>query len=109
MKKKPLRGKTLPGLVILRMITEQYYASTRGESMYRLNELQSVHRKGDRIEDFQITWRMVLDGQGYKINEEILHELYHKQVKDFHGISLDMQAYNRMDDDNPEKVIRILV
>ena len=59
-----LRGKTLPGLVILRMITEQYYASTRGESMYRLNELQSVHRKGDRIEDFQITWRMVLDGQG---------------------------------------------
>ena len=79
-----LRGRTLPGLVILRMINEQYYASTRGESMYRLNELQRVERRGDKIEDFQIAWDMVLAGQGYDIPEEILHELYHKQVKDFH-------------------------
>ena len=96
-------GRTLPALVILRMISLQYYANTRGEAMYRLNELQRVERKGDRIEDFQITWQMVLAGQAYDLPVEVLHELYEKQVKDFHGIAMDMQYYRRLDDDHKDK------
>ena len=104
-----LNGKTLPGLVILRLINENYYASTRGECMYRLLELQRVELKGNNIEEFQTTWDTVVAGQHRNVPDEVLHELYHKQVKNFHGIALDMQVYNRWDDGDPEKSYQFLV
>ena len=77
--------------------------------MYRLTELQRVERKGNHIEEFQTTWDTVLAGQYNNVPDEVLHELYHKQVKDFHGIALDMQVYNRMDDGDPQKSYKFLM
>ena len=64
-----LSGRTIPALVILRLISVWYYASSRGEAMYGLNELQRVELKGGNIEGFQNTWVMVLSGQKHNIEE----------------------------------------
>ena len=59
--------------------------------------------KGGKIEDFMITWTMVLNGLAFELADEVLHELFHKQVKDFAGISDEMRHCRSLDEDYPNK------
>ena len=97
------KNLSVPGLVIGRLISDQYRTTAQGEAMYSLNELQRVTIHNGNVEAFQNTWVMVLSGMKTTITEDILHELYYGQVQHLAELKDSIAYYKRLDDDHPEK------
>jgi len=90
------QGKSVPGLVLLRIILQYYATGRQSDAVFNLNDLQKVQIKGGNLEGFQISWDMVLKGMRKPPEEDTLEFLYFEAVKDWRGLSEDIAHYRRL-------------
>ena len=74
-------GRSIPSLVLLRMISHYFAAGTKNEHAYALNDLQRVKITNGNIEVMQSVWIMVLSGMRSQPRRESLEEMYFDIVK----------------------------
>ena len=77
--------------------------NTRGENLYDLRDLLEVSLGASRtkcstqeLEQFLIRWDTVVSGIGKLPDDDTLHTLFYKQVKDIEILDYDMKGYDRL-------------
>ena len=83
-------GKSVPGLILFRLIVKYYATGRHVETVFNLNDLQKVVIKGGKFEGFQNTWDMVLKGMRKSPDDDVLEFIYYKAVKNWRGIAEDI-------------------
>jgi len=92
------RGRSVPGLVLLRVIQMDYSTNRQAEVVFNLNDLQKVQIKSGNLEGFTNSWDMVLKGMRKVPEEDILEFLFYEAVKGWRGIAEDVSHYERLEE-----------
>ena len=95
-------GRSIKGLVILRMIFHYYQTNKTADLVYDITDLYKVSMKGNNAEGFQNTWVSVLRGMRKPPDPDMLELLYFKCIERFNGIAEDVAHYNRSDESSPD-------
>ena len=74
-------NRAISGLVILRLIVEYYSTSKQAEVVYHLTDYSRIQVTNDNLENYQTTWRMVLDGMRNLPENEVLEHFYYEAIK----------------------------
>jgi len=93
------KGRSAPGLVLLKIVHEYYATSKHAEVVYNITDLQKVQIKAGNVEGFQNSWEMVLQGMKKVPDDETLEHLYYEAIKTFPGVHEDVAHYERQDED----------
>ena len=75
------QGRTLPGLLCLRRISNWYKARTKGDALYGIQHLQAVHLVNNDLESFESSRVMVYSGLTYRFPDEQIEEFITKRLK----------------------------
>jgi hypothetical protein len=77
--------------------------NVRGENLYDLRDLLEVNLGASKtkcttpeLEQFLIRWDTVISGIGRLPDDDTLHTLFYKQVKDIEILDYDMKGYDRL-------------
>ena len=98
------RGRELYFLVL------KYYSTGRtAELMYSVNDLQAVRMRGDQLEAFGKSWKMVLAGLPKLPDTDILEFCYFQQVAHHKGLAEDVAHYNRAEEGTADHSYEFLI
>ena len=87
--------------------------NTRGERLYELRDLLEVHLNAHKVkcdvsqlEIFLLRWDTVITGVKKVPDEDTLHTLFYKQIKDIEILDFDIKSYDRLPE--PERKVEML-
>ena len=97
------KGLPVPGLVLLRQLTEWHRTNHKAEAMYHILHIRDVKVLNGHLESFQNTWNQVLELQDKAPDDDTLHVFYLEAVKSVGVLAQDIAYYNRLPDDHADR------
>ena len=76
------------------IVTKYFATGNNAEAMYSMIDLRKVTFRGEKLEGFQSSWNMILDGLPCLPDPSILEDWYYEQIKNCKPIDEDIAHYN---------------
>ena len=91
------------------MLHDHFSTNMKHGSTYALQDLFSVHLKGENLKTFISNWDQVLAGIVKVPEESVLETLFYNQVKNCKAIAHDLNEYHRADEGTEKRKYDFLV
>eukprot|EP00435_Cladocopium_sp_Y103_P062131 s659_g23.t1 len=102
-------ARIVRGRQVLYMLHDHFSTNMKHGSTYALQDLFSVHLKGENLKTFISNWDQVLAGIVKMPDESVLETLFYNQVKNCKAISHDMNEYHRAEEGTEKRKYDFLV
>ena len=102
-------GRIVRGRQVLFMLHDHFSTNMKHGSTYALQDLFSVHLKGENLKTFISNWDQVLAGIVKVPEESVLETLFYNQVKNCKAIAHDLNEYHRADEGTEKRKYDFLV
>ena len=89
-------NKSVPGLLLLRMVFKYYSTGRPAEAMFNLNDLQQVKMINNNLEQYMNTLTLVLKGMKHKPDLETQEFLFFENIRKHPKLSEDIAHYRRL-------------
>ena len=102
-------GRIVKGRQVLFMLHDHFSTNMKHGSTYALQDLFSVHLKGENLKTFISNWDQVLAGIVKVPEESVLETLFYNQVKNCKATAHDLNEYHRADEGTEKRKYDFLV
>jgi len=102
-------GRIVRGRQVLWMIHDFFSTNIKHGATYALQDLFSVHLKGENLKTFITNWDQVLAGIRQVPDVSVLETLFYKQVKNCRAIAHDLNEYQRAAEGDAKRSYEFLI